>query len=114
MICDVGSPVLSDSLQFKIVENSKNVTINLGQNPAAFPSPTFDWSRNGVPLNNWSFTYSSITFPVLSRGNAGQYQVSATNYVLESNTQQVGTNTGSFILDVICKINVLFEEQCQL
>ena len=102
----VDPPNLQDNLILKIVQNSVNVPIDLSQDPPPYPVPaSFNWTNDGAPLmNGLAVTYSNITFPVVSRNDSGRYQVSATNYVLGSDTKQVGTDTGSFILDVICEI----------
>ena len=106
----VGPPILQEGLMFRIVENSLNIPIDLSQlqEPAAFPEPTlYNWTRNGVQLSSppsmHVLTYSTITFNAVSRNDSGNYAVSATNFVLESNSVQVGSDTGSFSLDVICK-----------
>ena len=105
MMLYVGPPILQDLMMFRIMENSLNIPIDLSQDPIPFPVPTsFNWTKDGASLNGLAVTYSNITFPVVSRNDSGRYQVSATNYVLGSDTKQVGTDTGSFILDVICEI----------
>ena len=93
---------------FRIMENSLNVPIDLSQEPAAFPEPTlYNWTRNDVQLSSppsmHMFTYSTIIFNAVSRNDSGNYAVSATNFVLRSNSVMVGNDTGSFSLDVICK-----------
>ena len=100
----IGPPNLQDNLMLRIVENSLNVPVDLNQKPLGFPEPTsFNWSKNGVELSDPTLTFSRITFPTVSRSSAGQYEVAATNFVLDG-TQQIGSDVGSFILDVICKI----------
>ena len=99
-----GPPNLQENLTFKIVENSLNVPIDLSQDPAAFPEPTtYTWARNGAPLSGPppTLTYSSVTFLLVSRNDAGNYAVSATNFDLNNNTV-VGSDVGSFSLTVIC------------
>jgi hypothetical protein len=91
----------------KILANSSNVTIDLQQELAAFPEPSlFSWSKDGQPLvTDLVLTYSNVTFAVVKRADAGNYTVTATNFVLPGSpgTNQVGNDTGSFYLDVICK-----------
>ena len=103
--------MLQDDLMFRIVENSLNVPVDLSQDPAAFPEPTsYTWTRNGVQLSSplSMLTYSTITFPSVSRSDAGNYVVSAMNFVPDNNnTVLIGSDTGSFSLDVICKIACL-------
>ena len=97
-----------------IVENAamaSSVPVDLDRSPAAFPVPTvFSWSKDGQHIDSGpglTLTYSSITFSPVRRSNAGSYVVSATNFILGSNSEQVGTDTGSFFLDVICKLKNL-------
>ena len=94
---------------FRIVENSLNVTIDLSQAPAAFPQPTtYTWTKNGVQLSGIMLmtTYSTITFASVSRSDAANYVVSATNFVLRDNSVPIGSDIGSFSLDVICKTSL--------
>ena len=103
----VGAPNLKDNLLMKIEENSENVPIDLLQEPTAFPElSSFTWRKDGQRLDDSgvSLTYSNATFAKVMREDAGVYTVSATNFVVGSTTQQVGTDTGSFRLDVICKL----------
>ena len=94
----------------KIEENSMNVPIDLRQEPAAFPEPTsFQWYKNGQRLTeaDCPLTYSNVTFSTVRREDAGNYTISATNFIISSNTEQVGNDTGNFYLDVICKFCIL-------
>ena len=96
---------MRDNLLLKIEENTSNVEIDLRQEPAGFPKPTsFIWSKDGWPVTGPVQTYSSVTFATVRREDAGNYAVSATSYALGSTTEQVGSDTGSFFLDVICKL----------
>jgi hypothetical protein len=102
-------PNLRDAVVYTIEENSLNVPVDLSGDPPAFPIPTnFRWTRNGSELNYASLTYSTITFPSVSRSDSGNYAVSATNFVLNNDTVPVGSDMGSFSLDVICKIIVYY------
>ena len=91
----------------KVLENSQNVTIDLHQEPAAFPEPTlFNWKKDRQPLADQAvLTYSNVTFGTVRRADTGNYTVAATNFVLPGSPEnnQVGNDTGSFYLDVICK-----------
>jgi hypothetical protein len=101
---NVGPPNLQDNLRLNVVENTDSVPVELSRSPAAFPEPAlFNWSKDGEVFNSPSLTYSSITFTPLRRSDTGNYMVSASNYVIDSNTEQVGNDTGSFFLNVICK-----------
>ena len=111
----------------KIEENSEDVPIDLRQDPAAYPEPmtsdSFEWSKDGLPLTETSprlsqLTYSRVSFDTVIREDAGNYIVSATNYVSGSTTQEIGSDTGSLRLDVICKqkyyttIIIVINQQC--
>ena len=92
----------------KLKENSENIPVDLRQEPLAFPEPTipgsFMWTKDEQPLTGFDLTYSNVTFTRIRRAEAGSYFVTATNYVGNTtSTQQIGTDIGSFYLDVICK-----------
>ena len=93
----------------RIEEGDENVPVDLHQEPPAFPEPTmqgsFTWNKDGQPLTGLSQTYSNVTFPTVRRTDAGNYTVSAMNFVLGSTTKQIGSDSGSFYLDVICKLS---------
>ena len=85
-----GPPNLQDNVIYRIAENSLNVSVDLSRDPPAFPVPRdFSWTRNGNARSDASLTYSTITFPSVSRTDAGNYAVSATNFILNNNTVQV-------------------------
>ena len=106
-IPSIGPPNLQDNLVLNIAENTVSVPVELRQGPAAFPEPTlYSWTKDGVTFNNPTLTYSSVTFSPLRRSDTGVYLVSATNYILGSNTEQVGNDTGSFFLNVICELAI--------
>ena len=102
-----GPPNLQDNFTVKILENSSNITVNLSQDPAAFPEPTvFSWNKDRQPLRTDLLpTYSNVIFDTVRRADTGNYTVTATNFVLPGSPEgnQVGNNTGGFHLDVICK-----------
>ena len=91
----------------RIEENSENVPVDLRQEPVAFPEPTsFRWCKDGrhlTEVDRPTLTYSNVTFSTVRREDSGNYTISATNFVIGSNTEQVGNDTGNFYLDVICK-----------
>ena len=106
----VEAPILKDNLLVRIEENSENVPIDLLQEPAPFPAPTsFQWYKNGQRLTEADrpLTYSNVTFSTVRREDTENYTVSATNFVIGSNTEQVGNDTGNFYLDVICKFCIV-------
>ena len=99
---------MRDNFLVKLRENSENIPVDLRQEPLAFPESTipgsFIWTKDGQPLTGFDLTYSNVTFTRVRREDAGSYAVTATNYVGNTaSTQQIGTDTGSFYLDVICK-----------
>ena len=85
------------------------VIIDLRQDPAPFPEPRiFNWSKDGQLLSddnnyNISLTYSNVTFLLVTRNISGNYTVIATNFLLGNFSQQLGSDVGSFHLDVLCK-----------
>ena len=96
-----GPPNLLDNQQIVVVEGTTNTT-NLQQAPDAFPFPRqFSWTANNN--SRVAFGYPSVTFQQLERGDAGTYTLTATNYRLDNTNVVVGTDTGSFVLDVQCK-----------
>ena len=105
-----GAIKLQDGFLVKIEEGSRNITVDLRQDPVAFPEPTlFSWSKDGQPLSATELilTYSSITIDTVRRADAGNYSVTATNFVLPGSSvaNQLSNDTGSFYLDVICKLH---------
>ena len=95
-----------DSMPVVAVEG-RTGTVSLHQVPDPFPFPQqFRWTVNGSPANNNSrltFGYPSVTFQPFIRGDAGIYMLTATNYRLDDTSVVVGTDTGSFTLDVHCE-----------
>ena len=96
----------------RIEENSRNVPVDIRLDPEPFPLDTlsFSWTREDQPLTGGSgltLAYSSVTFPTIRRSDAGVYSVSAFNHIIGDPSQQIGNDTGSFTLDVICKLSVV-------
>ena len=105
-----GAINLQDNFLVRIEEGSRNITVDLHQDPAAFPEPTlFSWNKDGQPLSatELTLTYSSVTINTVRRADAGNYTITATNFVLPSSpvANQLSNDTGSFYLDVICKLH---------
>ena len=101
----IGPPILRDDFFVRIEENTRNVPVDLALDPSPFPVNTlsFDWTRDGRPLTTVTgpaLTYSSVTFSSVDRTDSGTYSVLTTNVV---DGVQVGNDTGSFNLDVVCK-----------
>ena len=96
----------------RIEENSRTIPVVISLDPEPFPLDTisFSWTRNGQPLSDGSglaLSYSSVMFTSIERSDAGQYSVIATNYVSNNLSQHIGNDTGSFSLEVICKLSVV-------
>ena len=101
----LGPPLLQDNAILKVEENSGRIPVNLSEGLVVFPEPVFRWTKDGQPLNGSALTYKSIIFDNVRREDAGNYTVLATNFVINSTTlKQVGNDTGSFYLDVLCKL----------
>ena len=108
MLCHImlGPPTLRDDVVLKVRENGGRIPVNISEGSAAFPEPTLiQWSKDGQPLDGSrpELTYSTVTFDNVRRSDAGNYTAAATNFELDSTTEQVGNDTGSFYLDVLCK-----------
>ena len=100
---------MRDNLSLKILEGDLNILIDLLEEPTAFPEPSdFEWLLDGQPLrrNGITTSYSRLTFTSVMRTDAGNYIVNATNFVLNNSSQPVGSDSGSFRLDVVCKLIV--------
>ena len=100
-------PILQDNILVRLVEDGSAIAVNLSKGLAPFPQPSFNWTKDGRLLSSPALTYSSVTFDSIRRVDAGIYNVSATNFVLNS-TDQVGSDTGSFYLDVLCELCCLY------
>lgn len=106
MCVSLGPPNLMDQFFIKVEENQESITIDLFQEPAAFPQPSsFMWFKDGLPLTGFDQTYSNVTFDAIKRTDTGNYTVLARNFALGDSLEQVGNDTGSFYLDVLCKFN---------
>ena len=102
-------------MKYTVLENSLNVPVDLSQDPAAFPEPTtYTWTRNGVVLSSPppTLTYSTVIFPSVSRDDAGNYAVSATNFDFSNSMVPIGSDMGSFSLDIICKFDIIMVYEC--
>ena len=100
---------MQDFFLTKIEEGSESIPVDIRQYPFAFPEPIlFRWNKDGQPLRaGLSFTYSNVTFDTIKRADTGNYTVSATNFIISSNIEQVGNDTGGFFLDVIKFVSAL-------
>ena len=96
--------MIQDNIMLKVEENSGSIPVSLSEGLAAFPNPTFQWTKDGVRLNGPALTYSSVTFDIVTREDAGNYTVLATNFLLNSMTEVIGNDIGSFYLDIFCKL----------
>ena len=107
MINIIGPPNLKDNFVVRVLEGRRNVSVDLALDPRAFPVPfLFSWTKGGESLTTVTgptLTYSTAAFDTIERQDSGDYAVNATNFILDNPTQQIGSDTGSFTLDVICK-----------
>ena len=107
----LGSLSLKDDLSLKILEGDLNVPVDLLLKPMPFPLPSkLEWLKDGRPLRQSDLittTYSSVTFTSVMRTDAGNYTVNAMSFLLDGVTQPVGSDMGSFYLDVLCKLIVI-------
>ena len=92
----LDAPVYTVNTSFTAVEGSMfRIDLVLGGNPLPV---NFTWSFNGVELltsSEITFGIDFIQFSSLSRSNAGNYSVTATN--------AIGSGSGDFSLVVHCK-----------
>ena len=86
----IGPPNLRERIVVRLQEGREvNVPVDLRQDPPAFPEPTdFTWMRNGQPLlrSGLTTTYSNVTFDSVMRSDAGNYTVTATNFLLNDSS----------------------------
>ena len=107
----VGEPKLRDNLLIKLKENTRNVIIDLLEEPVPVPIPGIVfWKKDGRSLsrsNRIGLTYSSVTFDTIRREDIGNYSVFVANRLtlIRYGFYRPGTDTGSFYLDVICNKN---------
>ena len=95
---------------YKVKEGERNVTIDLSPSPPAFPPCSYyRWTKPEVYA---TLDDNSILFDNITRKHAGVYTLTATNYPLNysNNASMIGTDTGNFTLDVVCKFS-LFKVQ---
>ncbi len=80
--------------------------MNLETGRSAFPLPEVEWTKDGQSISSSSgrvFGYPSLTISSVARSDSGVYSLSAMNFVLDEPLRQIGNDTGSFTLDVLCK-----------
>lgn len=108
-----GPPLFKVNQTAKYKENTKHVQIDLGLTPMPFPEPStitlsFEKKEQRIITSRRSndsiqFNGSLLLFDEITRDHAGIYFLTATNYRLDNTSREVGTFTGKFTLDVICK-----------
>lgn len=102
-----GPPTLRDNFSLKIAEGDANISVDLSMSYEAFPTPDFQWSKDGVDVSSMadvSYTYPRVLFQTsIDRSASGNYSLTAVNYKQNSSQLEVGRDTGNFILDVLCK-----------
>ena len=104
----IGEPVLknlSDPVRFQVGEN---LMVNLELDNPAHPFPTtFQWFKNGVEMSSNDsrvmFGYPSLIINNAMPSDTGVYSLTATNHLLDNSSEILGTDTGEFTLDILCK-----------
>lgn len=102
-----GAPQLATGLIREVVEGRGfALDLSIGRDPFPYPRD-FQWTRNGgVLLRNASrvtWGYPSVVIHNVSRTDRGQYSLSAINYRLDNPNEEIGRETGSFQLNVLCE-----------
>lgn len=107
-IHNTGEPTLRDNLKMNIIEGTTNVSIDISDSYPAFPFPMiFQWQRNGINIasntSTVTYGYPVVNFANVSRSDTGNYSLTATNFLLDGSDEQLGNDSGSFNLNVLCK-----------
>ena len=102
-----GPPTLRDLGTIFAIEGA-NFSQNLeNEMEEAFPYPrSFSWEKDGNTVENTtrqSFGYPDLRINPVSRDDSGVYTLTATNYRLDNESVEIGSDSGSFTLDVLCK-----------
>ena len=114
-----GPPSLLDDVQSRPTEFTAD-SVTVRGTPEAFPTPPqfYQWSKGGVDLSDstdTTYEYPTVTFDSVLREDAGTYVLTARNYECEEwalsppdftctqSSVLIGNDTGSFVLDVLCK-----------
>ena len=91
----------------EVVEGtSLSLDLRTGRDPFPYPQE-FQWTRNSDVLSNSSqalWGYPGVALRDVSRTDSGLYSLSATNYRLDNPSEEIGRSTGSFQLNVLCKL----------
>ena len=100
----IGTPNLHKNLIVRLQDGDVNIPVDLHRDPAPFPEPDiFNWSKDGQLLGDVSATYSTLIFSTVTKNSSGKYTVTATNFLLDNSSQQLGSDTGSIFVDVLCE-----------
>lgn len=98
-------PLLRDGLTVRVDERDGLIPVDLALPPLAFPIPSLpQWTKDGSLVNSdlrVMYNYSKVLFHSLQRSDSGLYSLSATNH--RSNGSVIGSDTGSFTLEVLCE-----------
>ena len=83
------------------------LTVDLELMPEAFPFPqSVQWYKDGEEADNdadRTLGYPNAIFDQVNRDDAGMYTLTATNNRLDNASVEIGTDSASFNLTVICK-----------
>ena len=102
----LGAPDLRDGEVIRFQRGARNVEVNLESGRPAFPQPTFEWTKDDQNISNSSggvFGYPTLTIYTVDMSDSGLYTLAARNNFLEEPFDEIGNDTGSFTLDVVCK-----------
>lgn len=95
---------MKKNLEYTVVENKVGFILNLILDPLPFPTPTFhEWNTSNV---NVTLKNNGVDFDIVTRKHADIYSLTVSNYHLCDKTRLIGTDTGNFTLNVICKFLV--------
>ena len=103
----LGAPNLLDGEVIRFQQGARNMEVNLESGRPAFPQPTFEWTKDGQAISNSSgrvFGYPALNIDTVDRSDSGLYTLAARNTILEEPFDEIGNDTGSFTLDVVCKL----------
>lgn len=99
------------SEQFEYIEGDGEFVIDLAELPLSAPDPSdYTWYLNGEAITSDNRrtlghpTYSTLRITRLDPTDLGNYSLRATNYL--KNGSVIGSATGSFNLNVLCKYSV--------
>ena len=100
-----GPPKPQSNINTSQIIGNGSLQVDLHNHSAAFPKPIFlkveKWGQplDGVIIIN----YFTVVFHKMIKENAGTYIISAANYHLKNETEEIGLSTTNLTLDILCK-----------